>query len=85
MFLRKGVYPYEFINDWEKCNGTSLPEKEEFYSNLNMVDITDSDYNYAKRICKDFEIKHLSEYHNLLLRTDTLLLADVLKNFLKCA
>ena len=46
--LRKGVYPYEYIDDWEKFNETSLPEKEEFYSNLNMEDITDAGYMHEK-------------------------------------
>ena len=43
LLLRKGVYPYEYIDDWKKFNETSLPEKEEFYSNLKMEDITDAD------------------------------------------
>ena len=42
LLLRKGVYPYEYMDDWEKFNETTLPEKEEFYSNLNMEDITDA-------------------------------------------
>ena len=50
------------MDDWEKFNETTLPEKEEFYSNLN---ITDADYIHAKRVCKDFEIKNLGECHNL--------------------
>ena len=57
--LRKGVYPYEHMNYWEKFNGTSLPEKNDFYSHLNMEDITDTDYAHAKRVFKDFEIKNL--------------------------
>ena len=40
---------------WEKFNETALPEKEEFYSNLNVEDITDVGYMHAKRVCKDFE------------------------------
>ena len=56
LLLREGVYPYEHMNDWEKFNETTLPEKEEFYSNLNMEDITDADYMHAKRVCKDFEM-----------------------------
>ena len=55
--LQKGVYPYKYINDWEKFNETSLPEKEDFYSHLNMEDIIDADYAQAKRVSKDFEIK----------------------------
>ena len=55
--LRKGVYPYEYMDDWEKLKETSLPEKEGFFNNLNMEDITDADYTHAKRVCKDIKIK----------------------------
>ena len=48
-----------------------------------MEDITDADYMHAKRVCKDFEIKNLGEYHDLYLKRDTLFLADVSKNFRK--
>ena len=82
LLLKKGVYPYEYMHEWEKFNEITLPEKEEFYSNLNM-DITDADYMHGKRICKDFEIKHLGEYHDLYLKSETLLLVDVFKNFRK--
>ena len=41
--LRKGFYPYEYMDDWEKFNKRSLPEKEDFYSHLNRNDITDAD------------------------------------------
>ena len=83
LLLRKGVYPYEYMDDWEKFNETTLPEKEEFYTHLNMEHFTDGDYMYAKRVCKDFEIKYLGEYYDLYLKSDTLLLADVSKNFRK--
>ena len=56
MLFRKGVYPYEFMDDWKKFNETSLPDNKEFYSNLNMEDITDLDYNHVKRICEYLEI-----------------------------
>ena len=56
---KKGAYPYEYMDDWEKFNETKLLEKEEFYNNLNMEDITDPDYMHAKRVCKDFEIKKI--------------------------
>ena len=51
MLLRKGVYLYEYMDDWEKFDETTLPEKEEFYSNLNMEDIADADYMHVKRVC----------------------------------
>ena len=53
----KKVYLYEYMDDWEKFNEMSLPEKKTFYSHLNMEDITDTDYVHVKRFCKDFEIK----------------------------
>ena len=77
MLLRKGVYSYEYKDDWEKFNETALPEKEEFYSNLNMEENTDADYMHAKRVCKDFEIKDSGDYHDLYLKSDVLLSAEV--------
>ena len=65
------------MDHWEKFNGTSLPEKEDFYSHVNVEDITNADYTRAKRVCKDFEMKNLGEYHDLYVQSDTLLLADV--------
>ena len=63
LLLQKVVYPYVYMNDWEKFNLTLLPEKEDFYSHLNTEDIT--------------EIKNLREYHDLYVTGNTLLLADV--------
>ena len=60
--LRKGVYPYEYMDNWEYVHETSLPEKEYFYSHLNMEDITDAGYAHARRVCKEFEIKNVGEY-----------------------
>ena len=62
--MLRGVYPSEYIDDWEKFNEASLPEKEDFYSHLNMEDITDANYVHTKRVCKDFEIEDLGEYHD---------------------
>ena len=68
------------MDDWEKFYETSLLEKEDFYSYLNIEDITDADYAHAKIVCKDFEIKNLGEYHDLYVQSNTLLLADVFEN-----
>ena len=81
LLLWKGVYPFEYIDDWEKFNETSLLEKEEFYSHLNMEGITDADYVHAKEVSKDFEIKNVGEYHDLYVQIDTVLLAGVFENF----
>ena len=59
--LRKGVYPYEYVDDYEKLSETSLPKKEDFYRHVDMKDITDADYAHGKRVYKDFEINNLGE------------------------
>ena len=81
--LWKVVCPYEYINDWEKFNDKSLPEKEDFYSHLRMEDVTDAHYAHGNsvKICKDSDIKNLGEYHNLYVPSDTLLLADIFEKF----
>ena len=80
LLIRKGVYLYEYMDDLEKFNETTLPEKKEFYSNLNLEDVTDVDHTHAKGVHKDSEIKKLGDYHHLYLKSDTLLL-DVFENF----
>ena len=69
------------MGDCEKFKEIPLPEKEDFYCNLNMEDITDADYEDGKKVCKNFEIKNLGEYHDVYIRSNTLLLADVFENF----
>ena len=81
LLLRKGVYPYEYIDSWEKFNGTTLLPKEAFYSKLNLEDITDKDYIHVQKVWDVFEIKNLGEYHDLYVQSDTLLLSDVFENF----
>ena len=80
MLLRKGVYPYEYIDSWERFNETSLPEKEAFYSSLNMEDIAEVDYRHAKRVFKTLNNKNLIDYHDLYVQSDALLLADIFEN-----
>ena len=77
----KGIYPYDYMDDFQHFNETELPSKEHFYSNLSEQDITDEDYERARHIWKHFNIKNLGEYHDLYLKTDVLLLTDVFENF----
>ena len=79
--LRKGVYPYEYMDSWEKYNETSLPSTEDFYRNLNMEDIDDIDYRHGNNVFKGFKLENLGDYHDLYVQSDTLLLADVFENF----
>ena len=54
MLLQKGVYPYEYMDSWEKFGETSLPPKKDFYSELILEDISDSDYEHAKKVFKRY-------------------------------
>ena len=81
LLLRKGVYLYEYMDDWENFNEASLPEKEDFESYLIMEDIANAGYAHAKRVCKEIKIKQLAECHDLYAQSNTLLLADVFENF----
>ena len=57
VIIKKGVYPYEYMNSWEKFDEKFLPNKKEFYSSLNMEDITDVDYRHTKKYAKNLIIK----------------------------
>ena len=81
LLLREGVYPYEYMNSWERFDETSLPVKEAFYSSLNMEDITDVDHSHAKRVFKSHNNKNLGDYHDLYVQRDALLLSDVFESF----
>ena len=63
--LRKGVYPYEYMDNWERFDETSLPDKGFFYSSLNMENIDDIDYRHGNNVFKRFKLKNLGEYHDL--------------------
>ena len=69
------------MDTWEKFNEISLPRKEDFYSNLNMEDISDIDYRHANNVFKRFKLKNLGDYHDLYVKSDILLLSDVFNNF----
>ena len=68
------------MDSWERFD-EALLNKEAFYSNINIKDITDVDYRHAKRVFKEFNINNLDEYHDLYVQSDKLLLADVFQNF----
>ena len=79
--LRKGIYPYEYIDSWEILDETSLPDKEAFYRKLNEEGISNKDYSHAQKVWQVFEIKNIGKYHDLYIQCDALLLADVFENF----
>ena len=79
--LRKGVYPYEYMDSWEKFDETSIPPKESYYSELNEEGISDTNYAHIQKVWRVFKIKDMGENHDLYAQCDTLLLADVFENF----
>ena len=81
MLLRKGVYPYEYMDGWNKFNEKIIPSKELFYSNLTLENISEVDYMHVNNVFKIFELNNLGDYHDLYVRSDTLLLANVFENF----
>ena len=81
LLTEKGVYPYDYMNTWDKFNEKQLPEKKEFYSLLSGTNISDDDYERAQNVWNHFDVKDMGEYHDLYLQTDVLLLADVFENF----
>ena len=81
LLLRKDVFPYEYMDSWEKFDENTLPPKEAFYSDLNLEDISDEDYAYAQKVWDVFESKILGEYHDLYVQSDMFLLEDVFENF----
>ena len=65
LLTRKGVYPYEYINSWDRFEDTQLPPIDVFYNNLNMSSISEEDYQHAQRVWKEFGIHNLGDYHDL--------------------
>ena len=70
------------MDRWERFDEELLPDKEAFYSSLNIEDITDVDYRHTKEAFKNVSNKNLGDYHDLRVQSDTLLLADVFENLI---
>ena len=81
LLLRKGVFPYDYIDDSCRFFETCLQPKDAFYSTLMKEDITDGDYEHARKVWSTFKMLNLGDYHDLYVKTDVLLSADVFENF----
>ena len=81
LLIRKGVYPYEYMDSWERFDETKLPPIENFYSSLSASSISPEYYKHAIKVWKTFNCKTLADYHDLYLKTDVNLLSDVFENF----
>ena len=78
---RKGVYPYDYMSSFEKLGETCLPPIECWYSKLNDKGIDEEDYAHANKVWDEFQMETMRDYHDLYLKTDVLLLADVFEEF----
>ena len=81
LLLRKDVYPYEYMDSWERFTEKSLPDKKVFYSELYMEYVTHEDYPHAQKVFKEFGLRNLGDYHDLYFQCDTLFLADIFESF----
>ena len=81
LLKKKGVFPYEFMSSFDKLDVNKLPSKINFHSKLNNTDISDEEYKHAQNVWKTFKCKTMRDYHNLYLKTDVMLLADVMENY----
>ena len=81
LLIWKGIYPYKYMDSWDRFEETRLPSIATFYSNLSMSGVSDKDYNHARKVWRVFGIKNMGEYHDLYLRTDVVLLVNVFESF----
>ena len=81
LLIRKGIYPYEYMDSWDRFKETNLPSASSFYSKLSMSRVNDGNYEHAHRVWRDFGIRNMGEYHDLYLKTDIILLENIIKEF----
>ena len=66
----KGVYPYEYMDNFKRFNEDKLPDKCNFFSSLKDKCISKEEYNRAVRVWNAFKMKTMGHYHELYLKTD---------------
>ena len=81
LMKKKGVYPYDYMDSFERLGETSLPSQEAFYSKLNDTHISTEEYERAQQVWDKFQMKTMRDYHDLYQKTDVFLLADVFEQF----
>ncbi|KAG5864385.1 hypothetical protein JTB14_008022 [Gonioctena quinquepunctata] len=77
MVLREGVYPYEWVDSYEKFNEKRPSNKSDWYSTLNEKHVKEADLKFAKKLYEHFKCKNFGDYHDIYLKIDTILLKGV--------
>jgi len=80
---RKGVFPYDYLDSFEKFEDTQLPDIDSFYNSLSEENCRIDDYNFAQMVWKTFNCNTIKDYIKLYLESDVLILTDVFENFRK--
>ena len=83
LMTMKGVFPYEYMDSFDRFTETQLPGKEAFFSSLTNSEITDEEYAHAETVWKIFECKTMQDFHDVYVRSDVLILADIFESFCK--
>ncbi|KAB0796891.1 hypothetical protein PPYR_10952 [Photinus pyralis] len=81
LIRQKGVFPYSFVDSYDKLNLTTIPNKSDFFDMLHEQDITDEEYRRAQEVWNLFNCQTLGEYSDIYLKSDVLLLADIFENY----
>ena len=81
LMCKKGVFPYAYITDMDVLEESELPPKSKFFNRLTNSDISDAEYDHAKTVWENLNVKSLGEYSDIYLKTDVLILTDIFENF----
>ena len=81
LMIQKGIYPYDYIDNYDKLLEKQLPKKKFFNNKLSNSKCSEKDYSQAQLVWKTFNCKSFMDYHNIYLKSDVLLLADVWESF----
>ena len=83
LLRKKGIYPYDYVSDFSVFDETCLPPREAFYSKLRDEGISEAEYEEGKEVWKNLGCKTFGDFHDIYLKTDVMLLADVFQKFRK--
>jgi hypothetical protein len=81
LLMKKGVFFYDYLDDFNKFSETEMPSIRKFYSKLNYEKISQESYEHAKEVWSKFNCKNIGSYHDIYLKLDVCLLSDIFESF----